>query len=115
MSHLFFDHLVIREELEFELNSYILDPQDRQELVDIIDSTLTHHVLNVILNHLPRDKHPEFMAKFRDHPDDESHLEYLKTHAHPEIEAKIKTQAVKIKQEILAEIRKSRISKRKKS
>ncbi len=108
MPNFFFDHLVIREELEFELNSYALDKEEREELVEIIDTTLTHHILNVILNHLPKDKHPEFMAKFRDHPDDESHLAYLKKHAHPEIEAEIKKQAVKIKREILAEIRKSR-------
>jgi len=113
MSNLFFDHLVIREEIEFELNSYVMDREEREELVGIIDATLTHHILNVILNYLPKDKHEEFMSKFRDHPDDEIHLKYLKIHAHPEIEAEIKMQAAKIKREILTEIRKSRTKKHK--
>lgn len=113
MSTLFFDHLVIREEIEFVLNSYVIDSVDRDELIAIIDSSLSHNVLNVILNFLPKERHPEFMANFRDAPADPAHMEYLKVHAHPEIEAEIKKQAAKIKAEILSEIRKSVTRKRK--
>lgn len=111
MSKLFFDHLVIREEIDFELNSYTLDTEDREELLEVIDQTLIHHVLNVVLNHLPKAKHPEFVAKFHAAPNSDALIDYLKTHAHPEIESEIKKQAVKIKSEILSEIRKARSKK----
>jgi hypothetical protein len=114
MSTLFFDHLVIREEIEFTLNSYVISPDEREELIEIIDNTLTHHVLNVILNHLPKEKHAEFMSAFYDRPDDVAHLEYLKVYAHPQIEAEIKKQAAKIKADIVSEIHKHRTIKRKK-
>jgi len=114
MSTLFFDHLVIREELEFELNSYTLTPEDREDLVAIMDNTLNSHILNVILNHLPKDKHTEFVDLFKSKPHDTGHLDYLKIHAHPEIEAEIKKQAARIKAEILSEIRKHRSLKSKK-
>jgi hypothetical protein len=113
MSKIFYDHLVIREELEFELNRYSLDPEDKEEIIDIIDRTLHHHILNVILNYLPKEKHPEFINRLHASPGDEALIDYLKTHAHPEIEAEIKKQAARVKQEILAEIRKSKISKSK--
>jgi hypothetical protein len=115
MSKIFYDHLVIREEIDFVLNSYRLDPEEREEIVDIIDQTLHHHILNVILNYLPREKHPEFISRLHASPGDETLLDYLKTHAHPEIEAEIKKQAAKVKQEILAEIRKSKQPKSRKS
>ena len=108
MSKVFYDHLVIREEIDFELNRHALDPQEREELVEIIDQTLHHHILHTILKSLPSDKHSEFVSKFQAAPHDESLLAYLKTHAHPEIEAAIKKQAAKVKREILAEIKKSR-------
>jgi len=51
------------------------------------------------------------MTRFRDQPGAETHLEYLKIHAHPQIEAEIKKQAAKVKSEILSEIHKSRKKK----
>ena len=111
MSTLFFDHLVIREEIEFTLNSYVISPDEREELVEIIDNILTHHILNVILNHLPKEKHVEFMSAFHDRPGDVAHLEYLKIHAHPQIEAEIKKHAAKVKADIVSEFFKHRKKK----
>ena len=107
MTKLFYDHLVIREEIDLELDKFTLDPQERQELIEIIDQTLHHNILNVIFNHLPKDKQPEFVKKLHTAPFDLELLEYLKIHAHPEIENKIKDHAAKIKKEIMGEIKKS--------
>lgn len=114
MSTFFYDHIVIREEIEYVLNSYRLDSAEKDELIEIIDSTLSHHVLNVILSLLPKDKHIEFMSGFRDNPSSDTHLEYLKNHAHPEIEKEIKNQIRKVKSDIISEIHKSRAPKRRK-
>jgi len=111
MSTLFFDHLVIKEELDFELNSYQLTSEEREELLEIIDEILIHQILNLVLNFLPKDTHEEFTALLHQSPHDESLLEYLKNHANPEIESEIKKHASKIKSEILSEIRKHRKKK----
>ncbi len=107
MSKIFYDHLVIREEIDFELNRFQIDPEEQEELISLIDQTLHHHILNVILNHLPKEKHTEFISRLHAKPDDDTLIDYLKTHAHPEIEAEIKKQAAKIKKEILADLKKS--------
>ena len=107
MSKIFYDHLVIREEIDFELNRFQIDPEEQEELINLIDQTLHHHILNIILNHLPKEKHPEFITRLHADPNDGTLIDYLKTHAHPEIEAEIRKQAVKIKKEILADLKKS--------
>lgn len=107
MSKLFFDHLVIREEIDIEFSHFNLTSEERDELVEIVDQTLTSHVLNVVLNHLPKDKHSEFVSRFHAAPHDVQLLEYLKMHAHPQIEEEIKKHAAKIKKDILNEVKKS--------
>jgi hypothetical protein len=115
MSTLFFDSLVIREEIDFELNLYHLNLEDKAELLEIIDQMLIHHILNLIFNHLPTEKHHEFISLFQASPhDDRLLISYLKIHAHPEIESEIKKHASKIKSEIIAEIKKSRNQKTRK-
>jgi hypothetical protein len=111
MSKIFYDHLVIREEIDCELNNYKLDKEEREELIEIIDQTLHHHVLNVILNHLPKDKHPEFIKKLHAGPGDDQLMEYLKSEIGPYIEEEIKVQSRKVKAEILSEIHKAKIAK----
>jgi len=54
MSKLFFDHLVIREEITAHLDTFVMDQEEKEEIIRIIDENLHHHVLNVILNHLPK-------------------------------------------------------------
>ncbi len=110
MSKIFYDHLVIREEIDCELNNYRLDPEEKEELIDIIDQTLHHHVLNIILNHLPADKHREFISGLKTDPGSDKLMEYLQAHC-PEIESEIKKHTHQVKQEILAEIKKSKVSR----
>jgi hypothetical protein len=107
MSKLFFDHLVIREEIDIEFSRFNLSAEERAELVEIVDQTLTNHVLNVVLNHLPKDKHSDFVSRFHAAPHDIGLLDYLKIHAHPQIDEEIKKHAAKIKKDILAEVKKS--------
>jgi hypothetical protein len=107
MSKLFFDHLVIKEEIDIELSRFNLTDEEKSELVEVVDQTLINHVLNVVLNHLPKDKHSDFVSRFHAAPHDLGLLEYLKVHAHPQIEEEIKKQVDKIKKEILSEVKKT--------
>ncbi len=106
MSKLFFDHLVVREEIDIELSGLSLTDEERIELAEIVDQTLINQVLNVVLNHLPKDKHADFISRFHSSPGDTSLLEYLKLSAHPQIDEEITKHAAKLKQDILSEIRK---------
>jgi hypothetical protein len=108
MSKIFYDHLIIREEITAQLDLHKLDPEEREELLQLVDETLHHTTLNVILNHLPKEHHSEFMTKFHSAPYDESLLDYLQQRIPSDIRSEITAQAAKVKKEILTEIKKSR-------
>ena len=38
-----------------------LNSEELAELVKIIDETLRHHILDLILTHLPHERHEEFL------------------------------------------------------
>jgi hypothetical protein len=108
MSKIFYDDLVIREEITLELDNYQLSKEERDDLLNIIDETLHHHILNLILNHLPKTKHQEFVSRLHARPGDSGLLDFLKTHAGSNIEEDIKSHAAKIKKDILSEIHKAK-------
>ena len=105
---LFYDHLVLKEDLIVELEKHKLAVEEREELVALVDENLHHHVLDTILTHLPKEKHQDFLKKFHNAPHDEKLLEYLKTETVVDIEEEIKTRARKTKAELLAEIKRAR-------
>lgn len=107
MSKIFYDHLVGLKEISIELKGYSLQSEEYEELVKIADETLHHHVLNIILTHLPKEKHQFFLETFHTTPHDEKLLEFLKKEATPEIEKAIKKEAQKVKKEILSEIKRA--------
>lgn len=107
MSKIFYDHLIGLEEISLELKGYSLQAEEYEELVKIADETLHHHVLNVILTHLPKEKHRFFLETFYTTPHDKKLLDFLKKEATPEIESKIIAEAKKVKDEILSEIRRA--------
>ncbi len=104
----FYDHLVILDEIISELDAYDLPADERAEILGLIHHTTHQHLLNVILNHLPREHHEPFLTKFQKTPHDPELLAFLKREIKADIESEIKIQAARIKKEILAEITKSR-------
>ena len=100
MAKIFYDHLVIREEITVELDKYSLVREEKEELVQLVDETLHHQILNIILTHLPKDQHRGFLEKFHKTPHDESLLKYIK-----DFEQEIIKEAQKIKRELLSEIK----------
>lgn len=108
MAKIFYDRLIGREEISLELKGYRLAREEYEELIRIADETLHHHVLNIILTHLPKEKHRFFLETFHTTPHDEKLLDFLKKEATPEIESKIIAEARKVKDEILSEIRRAK-------
>ena len=110
MSKLFYDHLIVLEEVENAFRQEDLDPEEREELHQLIDELIHHRVLGCILDHLPRSHHEEFLDKFHQAPYDEDLILYLqeKTPEDVDIEAKIKEEVTKLKKELLTEIKKKK-------
>ncbi len=107
MSKLFFDHLIVREELNVDLDLHQLDATTRSELLQLIDEILNHHALNVVLSHLPKKHHPDFISRLIHDPGDPELLGYLKSKVTVDIESEIKKHLLKIKTEIKSEIKKA--------
>lgn len=110
MSKIFYDYLIIFEELEDVIRSEEVEPEEREEIHQLIDEMIHHRVLGCILDHLPREHHEEFLERFHETPYDEGLIQYLqeKTPEEVDIEAKIKEEVAKLKQELLEEIKKKK-------
>lgn len=102
---IFYDHLILFEEISAELEPYSDNIQDLAELMELVDRHLHHHTLNVIFTHLPAHHHEEFISLFSANPEDEKLLDYLRERISVDIEKEISEKAAKIKKEILAEIK----------
>lgn len=107
MAKVFYDHLIKIQEIEEELGKYELDVVEKEEILRLADEQIHIRVLDVILRHLPKDKHNDFLIKFHQAPHEEKLLEYLSIEADKDIAAKIETEAKWARDEILSEVRRS--------
>lgn len=108
MSKVFYDHLIKIEEVVMEFDGQEIAIEEREELIGLIDQTIHHHTLVLILDHLPREHHETFLTRFHQTPHDPKLLLFLKENVSIDIEETIRTKAQQIKKEILQEIKKSR-------
>lgn len=106
MAKIFYDHLVVIEELYTEIDS--LDTKSRREVLDLMDETIHHHILDTILTHLPKEHHEVFLEKFHKEPHNPELLIFLKQYAVVDIEAAIQKKAKKVKKDLLLAIKKSK-------
>ncbi len=111
MAKIFYDHLIIIEEIIAQLDQHDLDPKKRQELIALVDQTLHHHILDVILTHLPQYHHETFLTRFHQAPHDIGLLTFLKEHTDRDIEKEILKKANSVKKNIFSEIKKARKEK----
>lgn len=104
MSKIFYDHLIILEEVEIELGKLELDRDERRELEGLIEEILHHRVLERILSELPRVHHEEFLEKFSQSPHGHHLIEYLNERIEKSVEEHIKEEVERVKKEIMADI-----------
>jgi hypothetical protein len=104
----FYSHLIIIEDIHSALGEYEMDQAERQELLTLAEQILHHHTLNVVLNHLPPEKHSHFLEGIETDIENTKWLEFIKAEIKADVELAIKTQAEKIKKEILVEIKRSK-------
>ena len=108
MTKIFYDHLIIIEEVVAVLDAHNLTGAQKQEFLDLIDETMHHHILDTILTHLPREHHEAFLAKFHASPGDRTLMTFLKENISADIEKEILRKASNVKRQILKEIEQSK-------
>lgn len=112
MSEVFYYHLINIEEVITELDMHEIESEEKEELLGLIDQTFHHHILQLILDYLPKEYHETFLTHFHHAPYDPELLIFIKERVVIDIEAVIKTKADQTKKEILAVIKKSKRKKR---
>lgn len=107
MSKIFYDHLIIIEEITAVLDKHNLSHKERTEILKLIDETLHHDILDIILTHLPKNHHETFLTKFHHAPHDIKLISFLKEATNLDIEKEILNQANKTKKELLLLLRRN--------
>ena len=105
MSKLYYDHLVILEEVEAEINKTARTLEEKEELWKIIDEILHHRVMEKVLDKLPRAHHEELLDKFHRAPHDESLIDYLTQMIGENVEELIRQEIGELAYELLQEVR----------
>lgn len=108
MSKIFYDHLIILEEVELEFDNLKLDKEERRELEHLIEETIHHRVMDRILTKLPRQHHEEFLEKFAKTPHNPNLIHYLDHKIKESVEEHIADEMKNLKKELLAELRKQK-------
>ncbi len=107
MSKIFYDHLIIIDSVTEVLDRQSLTIEERKEVLNSVDETLHHHVLDVILTNLPSEHHQKFLSHFHQAPQDRRLLAFLKEKTVIDIEKEILKEVKKVQKEVIALIEKS--------
>jgi len=97
MTKLFYDHLIIIEEIVEVLSSHTLTKIEREEILDLVDQALHQEILNTILIHLPKEKHEVFLQYMHAIPHSKKILEFLRNNTSVDIEKEILKTAGRVK------------------
>jgi hypothetical protein len=105
MSKVFYDDLIVLEEVEEQIKSSVESSEEREELYNVVDEIVHHRVLEIILDHLPQKHHETFLEKFHETPHDYGLLEYLNKKVEKNMEEIIKQEIGGLAFEILQDIK----------
>lgn len=108
MTKIFYDKLIVLDNIEKEIGEFAQTREEKEELWGIVDELVHHKVLGCILDALPRENHKEFLDKFHKAPYDEALMEYLKEKIGKNAEELIRQEIGNLAYEILQEIKNSK-------
>ena len=77
MSQIFYDHLIILENLEVKITALGLEPEEKEALNQLVEETVHYRLMTRILDTLPHEHHEEFLDFFHQAPHEERLLKYL--------------------------------------
>ena len=96
---IFYDEIIQIGELMTHIQHLEIDTQEKEELANLVDETVHHEMVSVILTHLPEEHHEEFLERFQAKPHDPNLLEYLKVKVEG-IEEKLEKKGKEIREKI---------------
>ncbi len=98
---LFFDHLLSLSKVEEQIKTLTLSFSEREEVTKLIDTIVNNHMVTVILNHLPHEKHHEFLNLVTEKPYSPEVLQYLKSIVVVDIEEVLQSESAVLAGELL--------------
>ncbi|MBU0569941.1 hypothetical protein KKB40_04135 [Patescibacteria group bacterium] len=101
---LFYDHLIILEDLGVEIKNIVETSEEREELWQLIDEIIHHRVLGCIFDCLPDEHHHHFLTMFHDAPHDCELVQFINELADTDIEDVIRGELSKLQKELLQEM-----------
>ena len=105
MSRIFYDRLIILEEVEVSINSVAKTTVEKEELWALVDEIIHHRVLTAILDKLPEESHNDFLDRFSTSPYDDSLISYLNEKIDEDIEVFITNEIQSLSGELLQLVR----------
>ena len=105
MSKIFYDHIIVLEDVDNEIKSIAQSHEERDELWQLVDEIIHNRVLGKLLDVLPKDNHEEFLDKYHTAPHDEGLIGYLTEKIGENVEEIIKQEIGGLAFEILQEIK----------
>ena len=86
MSKIFYDHLIVLEEVKIRIDGVAKTPEEKEELWKLVDEIIHHRVMSVIFEKLPEKHHKHFLKRFYASPHDEELISYLNEKIEDDIE-----------------------------
>lgn len=105
MSKIFYDRLLILDEVDQEIKSKAKTREEREELWALVDEIIHHRIMGCVLEKLPCKSQHEFLEKFEKAPHDEGLFKFLTEKVGQDIEEFLKLEITKLKREILREFK----------
>jgi hypothetical protein len=101
MSKIFWDRIIVFEEVEAEIKKIAKTSEEKEELWKEVDEIIHHKLMGCVLERLPKDSHKEFLEKFEKAPQDEGLFKFLTEKVGEDIEEFLKVETDKLKTELL--------------
>ena len=101
MSIIFWDKLIVFEEVEAEIKKVARSSEEKEELWREVDEIIHHKLMGCVLEKLPKEHHHEFLEKFEKSPHDEGIFKFLTQKVGEDIEDFLKLETEKLKTELL--------------
>lgn len=105
MATVFYDHLIPWHKVERFLVEVQPTPEEKWELVEIIEETVHTEVLTIVLSHIPESSHEEFLKRFHSAPHASEHLVYIQSQCSDDVEASIATTMEQFIEELLESLK----------
>lgn len=105
MSQIWYDHLILLDDIDVELAKLKLEPVELEELHQLIDETIHLRIMDKVLQVLPSEHHSAFLIEFKKRPHDDTLIDYINAKIESSVEEHIAKEIENLKTEILEDLK----------